>query len=64
MDALDKSSKLASSIETLEKVPGMKSIINIMEKKRERILKEKEDTVSEVLDPVEDSLSSSKSSEE
>lgn len=53
MDALDKSAKLANSIEVLSKVPGFSKIVKKLDDKSKKILSAQESKVSAVLDDTE-----------
>lgn len=50
MDALDKSVKLANSIETLSRIPGMSKMVNILEKKAQNIIDKEAEKADFALD--------------
>lgn len=52
IDALEKSSKLSDAVDRLEKIPGMKKVATILEKRAEKILNKQANKIEEALDSV------------
>ncbi len=54
MDALDKSVKLATAFEKLEKIPGLTKLANRLNKKSHTILNEEENRANKGIEAIED----------
>ena len=53
MDALDKSSRLGLAIDKLNNIPGFGKLVKTLEKKQEKVLREQNERVSEVIEKTQ-----------
>ena len=53
MDALDKSSRLGLAIDKLNNIPGFGKLVKTLEKKQEKVLREENERVSEVIEKTQ-----------